>query len=494
MLCLKSRSDKSQCDKKRPQCSQCLKRSIPCVGYREALDLVLRIENEKLAKRVGSKPVLKAVSIRRKPGGASGSLRSVEDAVDAEKHHDLNPAWSLSQSPSQVAICVFAFNFSQGAYLDYLPALFASTHRSEILETSLEAVSMLCYARQTQSESLMQNASLTYSLALNKTQKALDATSHAAQDHILAAVMLLALYAALSANSTHASTSWTKHINGALALAALRPRDSFRSLRAQKLLCHVISCIQLDCIQRRERLPSQLRTLYGVAMPGGDFYLRFCNLIESLAELRATATEDVSGRMARVIELDREAAFLLDLMPFAENFKQLQDIDGEVYHVYSGYRSAQSWNTLRLARLTLMELLSSNDSRRSLRYADKLFIEDSNETSRVVSSMIGDICYSVPRFLRPQSQCAELQPYSSAWIGSLIWPLGQALASPFITYEWYQRVLDQLLLFSRISKDPQIGTAARLMCQGEAANDWYENLVGWFMSLTRDRLHILYLF
>jgi hypothetical protein len=377
----------------------------------------------------------------------------------------------LAQSPSEIAIGVFAFNFSQGAYLDYLPTLFAST-KSDILETSLEAVSMLCYARQARRDSLMRNATLTYSLALSKTQKALD-PSHATQDHVLAAVMLLALYAALSADSTHASAAWTKHIYGALALAALRPHDSFGSFAAQRLLSHVVSSIQLDCIQRRERLPPQLRALYGVAMPdGGDFYLRFSTLIENLAELRASAAKDPSCRSAmaaRVLELDQEADFLLGLMPPAESFERLRDVGGEVYHVYSGYRSAQSWNTLRLARLALMELMSPVGC--SLTYDDKVSVEDpAEEPSKVVSSMVGDIYHSVPRFLRPSQ--SEPRSDSSAWIGSLIWPLGQALASPFISRHWHQQVLNQLLHFSRISKDAQISTAARLLCEGESANEW----------------------
>jgi hypothetical protein len=354
-------------------------------------------------------------------------------------------------------------------------------HESELLETSLEAVSMLCYARQTRRDGLMQSATLTYSLALSKAQEALDATAQATQDHVLASVMLLALYAALSADSANASTAWTKHIYGALAVAAIRPRESFKSLAAQKLLSHVISSIQLDCVQRRERIPAQLRLLYDVAMPGGSFYLRFCNLIESLAELRAAAAKDHFRRTStpgKVLELDREAGILLDLMPFSENFDIVKEANGEVYHVYSGHRSAQAWNTLRLARLALMELMPPDDAFTYVDASREFSLLDSRPSS-VVASTIGDICHSVPRFLRP-TQRAESQPDSNSWIYSLIWPLAQSLASPFISRQLHERVLNQLLHFSNISKDPQIGTAARMLCQGEAAHDWYVQPLHWW--------------
>ena len=129
------------------------------------------------------------------------------------------------------------------------------------------------------------------------------------------------------------------------------------------------------------------------------------------------------------------------------------------------------------------------------------YVDDSREfslldskPSSVVASTIGDICHSVPRFLRP-TQRAESQPDSNSWMCSLIWPLAQSLASPLISRQLHERVLSQLLHFSNISKDPQIGTAARMLCQGErTAHDWYvqrDTLV--IRSLIIFRLHVMYL-
>ena len=202
----------------------------------------------------------------------------------------------------------------------------------------------------------MQSATLTYSLALSKAQKALDATAQATQDHVLASVMLLPLYAALSADSTNASAAWTKHIYGALAVAAIRPRESFKSLAAQKLLSHVISSIQLDCVQRRVRIPPQLRLLYGMsAMPGGGFYLRFLQFDRGSGRIASSSRKKTrlcrTSMSEKIAELDREAGSLLDLMPFGENFDVVQGVRMARSTTYIQAIAARNpGNTLRLAR------------------------------------------------------------------------------------------------------------------------------------------------
>ena len=330
-----------------------------------------------------------------------------------------------------------------------------------------------------------------YAAALHSASKAIQSEETRTSDETLASVMLLAFYSSLSPNSAEASTIWTNHVRGALTLVTTQSPDRLQSATGQSLIHHIISCVQMDCIQRQERIPAQLKNLYCIPSDVPDFQLDFWYLVDELADLGAGVWR--SSRLPdrevvhRACSLDELASKLEKTMRPDYAYQIVPTIGdstgyGQAQHVYTNHRVAQAWNSLRMCRLRLNELIFSHAERESM--LSKNTLQGTSMAKAMSAALVNtrafacDISASVPQFLRQHDPEARVNANAVAWAQSLIWPLCVAGGSPLSSETFRLNIVEQIRTIGKAARLPQAALAANQLCHSCPDQDWYVDALG----------------
>lgn len=351
------------------------------------------------------------------------------------------------------AVNLFMFAFSGGVYLDYLPAMYGYQAKPSCLHMSLEAAALAYMANGHHRQDLRQMALQSYGAALSQTNRALQNLKATMKLETATSVLLLALFAVISPrNSDQTQNIWSEHVRGALAiLGSCRP-DVFNSLSSQGILHHVISIVQIDCLDRRVQMPPQLKALYALSWLNPGPQVQLWSLIDRLAELTASIGRTpicISG-IEQIRNLDSSFEELMKCMPEAySNCFEFEECTTTATHLSEGEtieripvlkfaspRMAQRWNTLRLLRLRSIDLLTSATSDylssvpggTHLDEGLELCLDNASETAKQITT---EICATVPEHLRPDqfTRYGIMGVAESAWARSLGWPLSMAKAT-----------------------------------------------------------------
>ena len=425
---------------------QCRNTSRVCT-YRNPLDLLFQDENNSVAEKYASKGNTPEPTNPRWPVDGGQSLSSNSQF--------------LTHAPEKGAINFFLLAYVEGMYLDYVPALYRAGDCPPALAATLEAVALACLANQKGQPGLLSLARKKYGIALRATNEALQSVATAITDETLASVMLLAFFGAVSSDPLEARDTWSKHVNGALAIAALRPRELDQSAVGLALMDHVVSSVQVECISQRKAAPTLLTTLYE-KFPGlTSAQSHFRALIEEILVLQATIknrSKSVNSLKValQLRSLDEKALALMIHMPLSHPHamisfekKKEKDPNNRLSH-----RITQSWNSMRMLRMYINHTIYSL-SAQSLKSpaaipfeATILFQTQMNQAAEVAAEMAMGICESVPAFLRPTHWAgiddnSDNSDSHTAWAHSLIWPLSSAAASPLLTEEVRQHLHSQ---------------------------------------------------
>lgn len=452
-----------------------------------------------------------ADTVQRPPSPSRQRTRS--DEIDDRTHQGSLQPPSLAliqvrQPECEAATNYFLSTYADGCYLDYVPALFRTVGGPSLLGSSLEAVALACLSNQMSRPDLNILAAKKHSAALRNASKAIQSQETMTNDETLASVMLLAFYSSLSPNPTEASSIWTNHIRGALALATTQPADRLQSATSQSLIYHIISCVQIDCIQRQERIPSQLKRLYCIPLDVPNFQLEFWYLVDELADLGAAVGQ--SSRLhdtevvRRACRLDEVASKLEKTMrpDYAyQNIPTFGDStsSGQAQHVYTNHRVAQAWNTLRMCRLRLNEMIFSHAAEKSM--LSENLLQDTGMAKAMSAALLnamGIVCEihaSVPPFLRQHDPEARVNANPVAWAQSLMWPLCMAGGSPLVSETFRLNIIEQIRTIGKAARLPQAALAANRLCHNCLDQDWYVLMhsSGRPVCSLDDRTHVLYL-
>ena len=359
----------------------------------------------------------------------------------------------LVDPPSVQAISFFTSAYSGGCYLDWLPSIYLSCERPALLEASFEAVALSYMANQQRRGDLQLLAQERYGVGLAQTMSLLNGRQSASPE-TLASILLLALFAVLSSDSYQdAQRTWSQHVHGILAI--LEPSSAltiFDSSAGQSLLHHIISVVQMDCIQRGLPFPPYLKLLYSASCLNEGYQAYFWTLLDCLATLNSQFDEKQTllSYIEELEELEKEVEHLIISMPQAhpghfsvQEIPNNHVVNGSILEpsipvqVSSGWRSAQAWNTLRMIRLyntnllrrSITSYLPSNNMipQETVNKLEMLL----RHTSLVAYHTAVDICASVPEKLRPEhwSNDPDISLQFSSWARSLIWPLSLAEVS-----------------------------------------------------------------
>jgi hypothetical protein len=248
------------------------------------------------------------------------------------------------------------------------------------------------------------------------------------------------------------------------------------------MLHHIISCVQIDCIQRRARLPPQLRAVYRHSWLNHGLQARFWSLLDRFSEVNACSHEDRDSLayLAELQCLEDEARFLLETMPAAYGSwfgagGNSSDTNANPDHCFSaaypGYRAAQTWNVLRMIRLLSDDLLVASTARYLSSHTDipdgvlSTLHNNLENASHAAADIARDMYNSVPQYLRPD-RCSDYHPprglQESQWARTLVWPLTMARDSPHCPPGLRADIQSQLVILGNDSgmRHVQKGTTA----------------------------------
>ncbi|KAK7417298.1 hypothetical protein QQZ08_011678 [Neonectria magnoliae] len=486
------------CDRAKPGCTQCFRKQIPCLGYRNPSELRLRDETAVVAH--------KAQKAKKKKYAAAVSSFAVStrsDALEDYEYHDqvdqttaFLPPLDIFPEPLEIpAITYFMTSFIIASPFEaYLPGLYTSGPvAKDAVSSAVRAVSFATFALRVRDASYMKTARSHYALALAQTNASLVCPAEAILDRTLAAVLLLGLFEAIIFQGTQSPKSWTAHTLGALELLRLRGKHQFKSKLAHHLFIQTITNIRTSCVQRIVAVPSECLTLHQEAIPflnPKDLALRLGPLIDGTACLRARATTSPSPELIyEAVHLDKVINALTDNLEEEMRYtvRPSQETPPWAYrriaYSYPSHRVAKFWSAVRMIRMFLNELIWRGIS---LGF-DNPHLEDKTDdapcgphckckhlerlqeiAAENMAEVATGVLASVPDFLEPNKGRGKFCPSAR----TLIWPLSILLTSKLYSPSARKYAAAFLQELARDLNMPQAANSVRMLGEPKVPEDW----------------------
>lgn len=375
-------------------------------------------------------------------------------------HPNLVLTQNLSPSTKAFSIAMFTKTFKDSAYLDYLPTLLLSPEPSPILDTCLEAVSLIYCSQQSSYFSLLPQARATFHKATQRVRGAISQTANFSSDDLLASVMLLALFSVLSPDMQSNLGMWDVHFGGAIALLHARSPKFLQGKAIQNMLSHILNLGAMHAFQTKQLMSPQLLTCLSSSIQMEySVQAHFWELLVAITQLQHTIKESECIDPAMIDQLNSTDE---QIKEFYESIVQGHEED-RVWKRYgheNDYplpRKLQPLNNLRVARMRLNESIyvhATNCIR-----LDK-YLPGRNRTqltsqaftaAQVVQKMAEQIYRSIPDLFRPDRSTKEYPYNLNAWIYCLVWPLVEVMRISIVSQQFRDLVACQLDWFSKIS-------------------------------------------
>ncbi|KAF1843140.1 uncharacterized protein K460DRAFT_340939 [Cucurbitaria berberidis CBS 394.84] len=502
--CSSCRARRITCDKKKPQCTQCTRMRIDCTGYRDPLDQNFRDESESVVKR--------AQKSYKKASGVGQSKRCAQK--DGKAYHcadscDIVPLklyqdcaipnapmlLNLSQSIEDVAVAHFMSSYIPGSHFDYLPAMYGQLSTEMVLTAAVHAASMASLGRELGQPSIMAMARRSYGKALQKMDCALADPSIAANDTTLISVLLLGLFEAMVWASPRTPHSWTAHTRGALALIKLRGPQQVETPVGRTLFVQVANIICVSSIQQKTRIPPELVALIKTAMHDECGAPRYgltrltgevSNLMADIDEGGMTAEEIIRATQSvdeKYVSFSKSIPQSLKYRAITIN-KPRPEVYNQTVYQYPSHRAAQLWNSYRMTRILLNEIIHGYAAYVSP--CSRAEIQD--HATENVQQMAVEICASIPQFTNPLEfsvplgrhfpSSAGLAPVSKpeslslkASAASLLWPLSVTRSASIASEDVRAYSVERLKFVGREFRMPQAEKVALEMGEFDSLQD-----------------------
>ncbi len=414
--CLPCRKRKLRCDLDKHGCTQCARAKLTCSGYRDTKALRLRDETSVTRKRVNAQQSIKVVP------------RSVFVPI-------------CSQAKD-----LFYYNYVVGAKkpFNFLQAIYSPTSKVEYLDRSVNAVALAYLANQRHSPRAEEEARQQYVLALSSTGAALRNPDQARQDSSILGILLLDLYEKITNKEPSLHGAWAAHLSGALALVKFRDDQQFEDPNVLSMLMRLSTNLLISCVASDRPVCAGsviLRSKIATRFPGpidpkwqeSELMIEFARLRQEIKEGALSDDKAISS----LVNLDSKFAKLSMEVPPSWQYKTIRvkrkskhhyDL---FHHIHPAEHILQMWNTLRLTRILINELICcrSSDSYRKLKRGR----EDAalrQRASGIIRDMASDICASVPQYV--QHTTGSLFPKSLRKPEDLGVPSDTGTISPFI--------------------------------------------------------------
>ena len=482
--CLSCRKRKLRCDLRRGGCTQCARAQLTCSDYRDTK--ALRVRDESSAVR--------AKAIARKP------LARVPR--------------SLSVSINDHAKDLFYHSYVVGATkpFDFLLSFHSPTCKGEHLNRSVEAVALAYLHYQRPSPSAEDEARQQYISALSLTSAAVRDPGQSDQDSTILAILLLDLYEKITGKEPAFHEAWAAHLSGALALVKLRDDQQFTKPSVLRMLTRLSTNLLISCVASDRPVCDELvilRSKIAAYLPGlGDPKWQESDLMIEFASLRQQIKEgQLSGNeaVAELVSLDAKFMTLARNVPPTWRYVTIRVDEKTVHHydffhhIHPAEHIAQMWNTLRLTRILLNELICSLylNSQGGLQQSSKAAAMWQRSMA-IIKAMALDICASLPQFLQetphspwdrsnssPKSSDlvndsnlsvpinAQCSPMQHLPCYRLIFPLYVAAQSPALPAKLKRWVVEQLHFIADYHAIKNAAAVAKVLEAGERKPIWH---------------------
>ncbi|KAL2367425.1 hypothetical protein BDBG_16869 [Blastomyces gilchristii SLH14081] len=497
-----------KCDETRPICNRCRKANLTCDNVEDGNFIFLN-ENEFVVgrrKRPRGPNVSARIGSHTEGDGQSSSPTTDSPSASSEttgpalQRRHPEPRSSVSQT-LETPIAEQALNYYFRNYLEmehllpdiadshlkYVATSRCFTEPDSILSLAIFAVSHATFGRARRSHASLAAGCKQYSKALEKTNLALQNPSHATDNDVLLAIMLLSFYEnsvtdrRSSPASSHAIQAWASrsfaHHDGALAVLRLRRQTQHRTGAAHVLDKLVRRQLMRSLLLRSLPLPSWLEDGFEYGEYG--FALELDTCLVDVAKIRHRAKtlfadfansslyercdkeEEEEEEGEALLYSFLEEAYALDgtLVSWTEHLPLENwytthtvkehgqaEIHNRVFnstvHIYPTVGHAGMWNRYRALRLavhdTILQALSILDGLVDSDSTTEPLVEAVKVTTEHLSD---DICASVPYMLGlVEAGCAiaddviiadppasTKRTVKATTAGLLCWPLATAV-------------------------------------------------------------------
>ncbi|KAF1994896.1 hypothetical protein P154DRAFT_624337 [Amniculicola lignicola CBS 123094] len=351
--CAECRKRRTRCDRKVPSCGPCTRGNRVCHGYRDLLDLAFCDETSNVTKKARVVPLTPQ---EQPPTSLPIHMR---DVVIYQTIDDLGINFFMKNYVGAQAIL---------SQFDFLPSFYVRDGRScPYFKDSIKAVGLAGYAKATRRVDLLRTTTKTYISAIREVNKALSDPNSAGRDTTLIAVLLLAMYEVLILPGRKGLRNLTKHLHGAVSVAAFGQSCNEKTAIGEKLLICLCQVVTFNSWMQDIPLPPRFMNLrrHIDQAPGRHYNIHWhflgvlADLIEFRTALRTGQYASASAIISRAMDLDHSikifAGALAPTMAFEEVFTATDHVLtlGGYYHVYSHIASAHLLNNIRAARIRL---------------------------------------------------------------------------------------------------------------------------------------------
>jgi hypothetical protein len=434
---------------------------VQCSGYRDLLPLAFRDESKKIVDKYQSNTQIWSTPKNCSKNGQGSFLiqwrtsdktpvgnRLCHQVLEKGQSHTLRPPIpevELHISLDDVA-SNYLFNlYLRGSHYKYLDKLLQNncTKASVCLQDCLLAVGLAGLSQESKQSQIMVTAKRHYGRALRNVNLALRSAEPQNCSDIVPSVMLLALFESTTHTTHDSADQWNQHLHGALALVA--QQDSHHTWLANNpdLFLHISYGVRVSCVRRKTKIPPLLLSLseemgpllnVDPALPP----LRFSKITEDFTDLQSQINEgtllDASVIVCTALSIDLQCRRLASDLPSGWAFDTVivRDCDPTIYcqkyHLYNTHQVAQFWNTVRMTRLYLHEIIYNHltilDQVECLSGQHSRGFFHCRENSLVTArSLATEILSSIPQFLGHPQKLSSATPLQFAQILSLLWPL-----------------------------------------------------------------------
>lgn len=405
-----------------------------------------------------------------------------------EPYFDIVPSYSLSLGVSFTATSHFFNRYVIDTAFSYLPEYWSQVADEKIVQAALLPAAIAALSQSLRQPSLLSQARVYYSTALTAINHALSNPLSATNDGTLLAVLLLAMYEAVTFRGHISPQNWIMHVNGLATILDLREHRNRDSQLGQVLTRHASNQILTNCAQQSIPIPRHVRgcqqhklDTFGPHSEQTDMKCILVGIAVLSASRKTTSAPDY---FTECLRLDRLIAATLQRSHLSEPYFILsatECADGSKYtnqiHRYSSLSAVRHWNNFRTLRLVLNDWMcrTVDDPSFSDPFIDFLLGLDATDNlrDRVHSmailnfdTMLGDLLASVP-YSRD-----NLGTSNSASARFLVWPLSVAASSGLCSKEMKEFLIRLLRDIGVQDGIEQAQDAARMLHEGFPVEDW----------------------
>ncbi|KAL8839737.1 MAG: hypothetical protein Q9170_001608 [Blastenia crenularia] len=311
---------------------------------------------------------------------------------------------------------LFYLNYVVGSTkpFNFLLPFCSTSSKDQILNQSIDAVSLAYLNYQRHSLSAEEEARQHYASAIRSIGTALRSPNEAKQDSTILAILLLDLYEKITSKDSKHQTAWIAHLDGALALVKLRDGHQFNDPTVIRMLMRLSTNLLISSVVNDRPISSDLialRSTISTNFPlSVDPKWRESDLMIEFGSLRQNIQNGVvSDNEAILTLLDLDSKFVkLGLeAPSAWRYQTVQVKTMSSHHyqsfhlIHPAEHVTQMWNTLRLTRISLNEIICYRCLYCLGRQSSNLDVfAIHHRATEVIQEMASDICASLPQYIQ----------------------------------------------------------------------------------------------